>query len=228
MNSQTRRVMAVVLATLLLGSACSATTTEDDPWAIQLIDGLRGLFVGDRTDDTDGTTDAPPLDIQPGEVTVGGTPLPLLVDGVTDPAAGMPAPEIQGFDFDGNPVGVINDGSSKAILFLAHWCPHCQEEVPRVQGWLDGGGGVGDVEIVSVATSINADLPNFPPDEWLEREGWEPPVIVDVEDRIFNAYGGSGFPFWVFVDGGGRVVRRSAGELDIEILEAYLGELRAN
>ncbi len=225
MKTPTRRAIAVVLAVLLLVSACSTTTTEDDPWVTQVLDVLHGLFVGNRSDDA---AEEPAPDLEPGKVTVSGTPLPVLVDGLTDPAVGMPAPEIHGFDFAGNPVVVSNDGSSKAILFLAHWCPHCQEEVPRVQEWLDGGGGVGDVEIVSVATSINPNLPNFPPEDWLEREGWEPLVIVDVEDRVFNAYGGSGFPFWVFVDGGGRVVRRSAGELDIPLLEAYLGELRAN
>ncbi|MDQ3782544.1 MAG: redoxin domain-containing protein, partial [Actinomycetota bacterium] len=51
-----------------------------------------------------------------------------------DPAVGIAAPAVVGEDFDGNTVSIDpTDGSPKAIMFLAHWCPHCQAEVPRVQ-----------------------------------------------------------------------------------------------
>ena len=30
--------------------------------------------------------------------------------------------------FDGADVAIANDGRAKLILFLAHWCPHCQEQ----------------------------------------------------------------------------------------------------
>ena len=28
------------------------------------------------------------------------------------------------------------DGKAKAIFFVAHWCPHCQAEIPRLSEWL--------------------------------------------------------------------------------------------
>jgi thiol-disulfide isomerase/thioredoxin len=175
---------------------------------------------------TDGSLDEPAVPGEIGEVVVIGEDLPAVLPG-EDTAIGMRAPDIQGFGFDGTPVAIDNgDRIPKAIVFLAHWCPHCQAEVPRVQEWLDGGGGVDGVEIVSVATAVSPGQSNYPPSEWLDREGWTAPVLRDDEEGTSHqAYGFGGFPFWVFVDVDGRVVRRSEGELDIEVLEQFLREI---
>jgi thiol-disulfide isomerase/thioredoxin len=163
-----------------------------------------------------------------GEVEVSGSVLaPYSAQG-QDPAVGQVAPEISGLDFQGNEVSVRHDGTPKAIVFLAHWCPHCQNEVPSVQTWLDSTGGVEGVEIVSVSTSMNSAQPNFPPSEWLERENWTQPVIRDDADNsALVAYGAGGFPYWVFVDGDGTVVTRSAGEIPIQSLQQLLSGLVA-
>lgn len=159
-----------------------------------------------------------------GDVTVDGA-LPPFVDSASDAAVGQPAPDVEGVDFDGNTVAIENDGTAKAVVFLAHWCPHCQAEVPRVQAWLDGGGGVEGVEVISVTTSMNSAQPNYPPSEWLDREEWTSPVIRDDSDStVLASYGAGGFPYWVFVDADGNVTRRSAGELDIPTLEAFMTE----
>ena len=39
-------------------------------------------------------------------------------------------------DFEGDAVAITNDGRPKIILLFAHWCPHCQNEVPVVTEWL--------------------------------------------------------------------------------------------
>ena len=69
--------------------------------------------------------------------------------------------------------------------------------------------------------------PNFPPDAWLDREGWTLPVIVDTDDSIAATYGLTAYPFWVFVGADGTVIRRAAGEMSITDLEATLGSLVA-
>ena len=143
-----------------------------------------------------------------------------------DPAIGLVAPEITGQDFDDGTVAVAHDGTPKAIVFLAHWCQHCQAEVPRVQAWLDAGGGVEGVEIVSVTTSANSGQPNWPPSEWLERENWTSPNIRDDADSsALQAYGGSSFPYWVFLNGDGTVAHRQAGQTDIATLQAIMTTL---
>jgi len=160
-----------------------------------------------------------------GRVTVTGEALPALPEG-SDPAVGLPAPALEGRDFEGRPVTIGNDGRSKVVIFLAHWCPHCQREVPLLQDWLDREGMPAGVDLYSVATAIDPSQPNYPPDEWLRREGWTPPVLVDDEkESAANAYGLTGFPFWAFVDAEGNVVSRFAGELTIDQLKGYLASI---
>ncbi len=133
----------------------------------------------------------------------------------TDPAVGMTAPTVQGASFDGSPVAIQPSGKPTAIIFIAHWCPHCQREVPVIQSWIDANGMPPGVDFVSVATAIDPNRPNYPPDAWLAKEGWTLPVLVDPTNSVAQAYGLSAYPFWVFLDGQGKVVTRATGELTI-------------
>ena len=136
------------------------------------------------------------------------------------------SPTVIGQDFDGNEVRIENDGRAKAIVLLAHWCPHCQNEVPVVQAWLDSGGGVEGVDMYSIATAMDSNRDNFPPSAWFDREGWTVPVIRDdSSDSVHTAYGSGGFPFWVFVNSDGTVAFRLAGATTIDELELIMSEL---
>jgi cytochrome c biogenesis protein CcmG/thiol:disulfide interchange protein DsbE len=137
----------------------------------------------------------------------------------------MTAPTVQGADFDGTPVAIQPNGRPTAIMFIAHWCPHCQREVPVVQSWIDANGMPPNVDFLSVATGIDPSRPNYPPDEWLAREGWTVPVIVDPTNSVAMAYGLPAYPYWVFLDGDGKVVARTTGELTTAQLVAYLGSI---
>ena len=138
-------------------------------------------------------------------------------------ASGLAAPEVVGQNFQGDEVRMVNDGRAKAIVFLAHWCQFCQAEVPEVQAWLDTGGGVDGVDFYAVATDMDSTRGNFPPSEWLDREGWSPPVIRDDnENSVLAAYGRGGFPYWTFVNADGTVQARVAGRIGIEQLEQIL------
>jgi thiol-disulfide isomerase/thioredoxin len=153
------------------------------------------------------------------------TSLPLFASSTGDPAIGKPIPEVDGVSFDGSPVAIAADGRPKILLFLAHWCPHCQLEVPVVEAWLDDGKLPSSMDLISIATSIDPNAPNYPPDAWLEREGWSPPVLVDADRSIAASYGLSAFPYWVAVDADGEVVWRGTGELSAESLDALAGML---
>jgi thiol-disulfide isomerase/thioredoxin len=162
-------------------------------------------------------------------VTVKGEALPVLPDGApaaSDPARGRPMPEIRGASFTGEPVAITGDGHPKVILFLAHWCPHCQNEVPRLTAWLKGGGLPQGVEFYAVSTAAEAKRPNYPPSRWLQQEGWPAPVIADDQrDAVAGAAGLSAFPFFVFVGADGKVAGRHAGELSIEELKERITSL---
>ena len=158
-----------------------------------------------------------------GEPTVTGEILPPFQATAGDPAIGLQAPVISGDAMSGDTISIGEPGSPTAVAFLAHWCSHCQAEVPRVQAWLDAGGGVEGVEIKSVATSTNSARGNFPPSAWLEREGWTPEVMLDDADNSAHlTYGGGGFPYWVFLNADGTVAARSAGQLEIATLEQFM------
>lgn len=171
---------------------------------------------------------SPAASLAPGSgPTVRGSGLTVLANPGNDASVGAAIPEVEGTSFDGSPVAIARDGRPKVLLFLAHWCSHCQAEVPVVQDWLDAGGGPDDVDLISVATAIDPTLPNHPPEAWLEREGWTVPVIVDPAGTVADAYGLSAFPFWVFVDADGTVAARRTGELSIADLEGLIDGLRA-
>ena len=84
------------------------------------------------------------------------------------------------------------------------------------------------VELYSVATATKSTRPNYPPSDWLLEAGWQLPVLVDTEGFDFaRAYGLSGFPYWVVLDGDGVVLTRISGRLGVEPVEALLANLAA-
>lgn len=161
-----------------------------------------------------------------GAPVVEGQALPLMPSGQTidTSATGLSYPDVTGENFSGSKVVIDNaDGRAKGIVFLAHWCVHCQAEVPRVKAWLDATGGVDGVDLYAVTTSINSAQNNYPPSDWLDREGFELPVIRDdKENSVLLAYGAGGFPYWVFTNADGTVALRTSGELSSDQLENIL------
>ena len=148
-------------------------------------------------------------------VTISGTPLPELPQsGGADPAVGQAIPEATGQSFDGSPVAIRNDGRAKLILFVAHWCPHCQKEIPLLADWLKSNSLPSGVDLYTVSTAVDSKRPNYPPSAWLDKEGWKAPTLADSGDgKAAEAYGLSAFPYFVAVDGAGKVVARTTGEI---------------
>ena len=171
-----------------------------------------GVFVAlaGGTSSDDETGDAPAF----GPVAVEGASLPELSDGASDPATGMAAPQIEGTDFESEATTVGGGpGEPTMIVFLAHWCPHCQAEVPVIVD-LARNGDLDGVRLIAVITGTNPDAPNFPPASWLDREEWPGEVIVDDEDSsAAAAYGLAGYPYIVTLDAAGTVVSRTSGEV---------------
>jgi thiol-disulfide isomerase/thioredoxin len=174
----------------------------------------------------DGSTDTTAGGDSSPAATPEGGGLPQLPEDGEDPAVGQPMPTLTGTDLDGQPITYAADGRPKMMLFLAHWCPHCQAEVPVVQDWVDGGGLPDGVDLISVATANDDRRPNFPASEWLADEGWTAPVLLDGDDQAAaTAAGLSAFPYWVFVDADGTVAARATGELTSSQLSDIAGGL---
>jgi cytochrome c biogenesis protein CcmG, thiol:disulfide interchange protein DsbE len=154
-------------------------------------------------------------------VTISGSALPQLPQsGGTDPAVGQVIPEATGQSFDGSPVAIRNDGRAKLIVFVAHWCPHCQKEIPLLADWLKSNSLPSGVDLYTVSTGVDSKRPNYPPSSWLDEEGWKAPTLADAKDgKAADAYGLSAFPYFVAVDGSGKVVARTTGEITTDDFE---------
>lgn len=143
-----------------------------------------------------------------GDVAIAGESLPRY-EGTTDPAAGTDAPAITG-----ETTSVAPGSTPTIVLFLAHWCPACQAEVPQLTDWVEENGMPVGIDVIAVATSSTPTQGNYPPSVWLEREEFPFPVIYDDEEgTAAAAYGLSAFPFWVVLDSSGQVVERFSGQL---------------
>ena len=164
---------------------------------------------------------------QVADVTFVGEALPPFDGTLGDPAVGQVAPGFAATTFDGVEVSVQpGDGTAKVIGFFAHWCPHCQRELPRIAGWLAENQLPAGVEVIAVSTAVNPDGPNYPPSAWFEKETWPATAVRDsAASEIGDFYGLRGFPYTVALDAQGRVVERSSGELDNRDWEALLAKV---
>ena len=198
---QLRTIGAVVAAVTVLGGVAVLST----------------ILGGDEA--VDGGSQNQPVEVE-------GVALPAFPEQGEDPAVGTVAPTIVGRDFGGDRVEVGpggSDGVPQAIWFVAHWCPHCQAEVPVIVELARAGSIPEGVSVVAVSTSVDASAPNYPPSAWLEREGWPYPVLTDDErGTAAQAYGVAGFPFLVVVDADGTVLARTSGELGADGIVALL------
>jgi cytochrome c biogenesis protein CcmG, thiol:disulfide interchange protein DsbE len=158
---------------------------------------------------------------------VAGTPAilgedlpPPPADPTADPQIGTAAPVVNGTDRDGGPITIGGSGTPQLLMFVASWCPACQQELPEVVAWLDAGGLPDGVELTTVVTGLDASRPNWPPGDWLDEEGYDGRVLMDdAEGSVARGFGLPATPYWVALDGQGQVVHRSAGMLPQEQLD---------
>jgi thiol-disulfide isomerase/thioredoxin len=190
-----------------------------------------GLEIGQPTETVPPAEAAAALAEVLGDVEVVGDPLPQFTDGAIDPAVGTAAPVVIGADYAGEPVTIdaASDGPTMVIV-MAHWCPHCNAEIPKLNQLRDEGRVPDGVNVVAVSSGVNPDRGSFPPAEWLEDADWTFPVVADgLDDRgafiASTAYGTAGVPFVILIDGDGDVAARWAGERSLEEIAAALTQL---
>lgn len=153
-------------------------------------------------------------------VVVTGEALPEFGKEGADAAIGMTAPVLEGFGFLGNEV-TTTPGNPMLLVFLAHWCPHCQKEVPVLVKWSQSGLVPENLDVIAITTGTDETSPNFPPSVWLANERWPElwPVLVDSKDQTAaNAFGLAGYPYMTLIGADGKVLWRNSGEISSEAL----------
>jgi cytochrome c biogenesis protein CcmG/thiol:disulfide interchange protein DsbE len=201
---------------------------------IVVVLGLAGIAVavsgGD--DSSESATTAPSGDVEETrKVSVSGDVVPTLDAAlVDDPAIGTAFPTIEGQTFDGTPitVGGPTDGPTM-VVYLAHWCPHCNAEIPELVELNDTGGIPEELTVVGVSTAVDATAPNYPPSSWLADKGWPWKAMADDEASTgFVVSGGSGFPYLVILDADGKIIARDSGEKSAEDLKVWIDDALAS
>ena len=172
-------------------------------------------------------------------VVVVGDPLPEFSEeiqqGSPDTALCTPAPVVSGYDYTGNEITIdpATQGPTMVVL-LAHWCPHCNREIPVLNDWRDSGDVPDELNVVGVSTGIRPDAANYPPDEWLATMDWTWPVLADADistddpadgaDSAFRAYGGTTFPTMILVGSDGDVLARFSGEYPVDVIQGVVDD----
>jgi thiol-disulfide isomerase/thioredoxin len=145
-----------------------------------------------------------------------------LNDPENDSAQGLKAPVAQGASFNGMEMTLRPNGQPMLLVFLAHWCPHCNAEIPRLIEWKESGQMPEDLNVIGVATGSRSDQPNWPPSQWLQDMEWPWPAMADSEAQdAAIAYGVNGYPGLVLIDGDGTVLARRSGEASVSELDAW-------
>jgi thiol-disulfide isomerase/thioredoxin len=205
-------IAAIIAVVLVVGGSSSSSTTTST--------------TGDSSEATQPVNGDAVAAAEYQLVQAQGEMLLALEDPDNDPARGKIAPVLNGFSFDGAPLTVAPTGKPMLVVFLAHWCSHCNAEVPRLIEWKNSGTMPADMEVFGVSTGARDDAPNWPPSQWVVDKGWPWPVMADSEDQnAALAFGVSGYPGMILLDGNGKVLARRSGEASIEELKAWTQEL---
>ncbi|MCB0879395.1 MAG: TlpA family protein disulfide reductase [Thermoleophilia bacterium] len=194
---------------------------------LMVVAGIVALIVTAPDDKTKAREDAVADIPAYADVSVDGPKLAELGDSGSDAAEGESVPTLRGTGMDDKPLTLrAGGGTPRIYVTMAHWCPHCQKEIPLIVQWTTDGKIPDGVEINGISTSVDKGQNNFPPATWLAREDWPYDTLIDDElGTAADALGVSGFPFIVFADADGKVVKRTSGELSLEDFTKYADEI---
>ncbi len=158
-----------------------------------------------------------------GVVTVEGESLPFFDASGADPAVGQTAPVVTGNDWNGNEYTIGPSDTAKIVAMMAHWCPHCQAELPVINQWVADGGLPDGVELygATVLTNRLRDGSTWPPGKWLDESGWTSPALLDDESgSIVAAYGLTSTPTYLVLGPDNENLGRISGEVGVAGLDA--------
>lgn len=132
----------------------------------------------------------------------------------SDPATGTQLGDVVGIDWGSETEISISPRGDLPTLWLlvAHWCPHCQYQLPTLNGiWETLPHD--SVRTVVISTAQN-EAGGGEEDDWLSSGDFQFPVMIDTGNRLATQFGASAFPFWVVTDPNGIVMGRFAGRTE--------------
>ena len=216
------RLAALTLTAMLAVGACGGSDAADSAESADTAATESGEAQDGASGDTEAASSAV-LQVSPA-LEIVGDPLVPLEDPANDPAVGEIAPVITGNSFDGSDITIGGETDGPTMLvFLAHWCPHCNDEIPEILKLRDAGSLPDNLNIIGISTAVAEDRDNYPPSDWIVEKDWTWPVLADTIDaEAFQAYGGTGFPYSVMLQSDGGVNARTSGSSSAEQILAWI------
>lgn len=230
-----RRAVVALAAAALAFTACGSgdDTDSDDATENTSVENTSAedtSVENSSVENTDGDGESEPQALQQNStITVDGDPLEPYDELVEDPTVGSAAPVVSGESFDGTPITIGGPTENPTmIVFLAHWCPHCNDEIPELIALDEAGELPEGLDVIGVSTAVDPSADNYPPSEWIDEKGWPWPTMADDADlTAIIAMGGTSFPFTVVLDEDGNVLARKAGTSSADEITAFLDDALA-
>ena len=105
---------------------------------------------------------------------------------------------------------LVRDATSATVwvmLFVQHWCPHCDGAVRAMTVW-----SASKPEVRSTVVAFNTQpwKQNYPPSDWLQSLGWRGEIVLDnAENDLARYFGVDRSPTFVVVGNDNRVRLRT-------------------
>ena len=120
----------------------------------------------------------------------------------------------------------LSDYKGKTVFLniWATWCPPCREEMPYINElYKEYGENQDDVVILGVAApKLGKEGSEEDIIEFLEENGHEFPVVMDIDASMVYGYGISAFPSTLIIDKDGYIARYVRGAMDKETMQILI------
>ncbi len=184
---------------------------------------LGGFFLSNMSANKN-VVEAPAAD-EPGEVEKPVEPLedrdlPSEQVDASEIVVGKPAPDFTLNNMNGEEVK-LSDYQGKLVYlnFLATWCGYCDQEMPDLQAL-----NTENDDLVVLAVNVREDKELV--QSYLDKGGYDFPVLLDEEGEITAKYLVAGMPTTYFINSEGILLDRYPGMMEREQMEEILGKMR--
>lgn len=127
-------------------------------------------------------------------------------------AAGWQAPSFSLPNLDGTEIS-LDAMRGKVVLlnFWATWCGACRSEMPSLESLYRDFSSYSDFALLTVSTDERG---KRSVEQFIAKNGYDFPVLLDTDNAASSAYGVSGLPSTFVIGRDGRIVWNCAGALD--------------